>query len=276
MRQLLHCSAALALALVLAAGASASTTIEWNFNAGTSPGNASTGVGTSSGFFFPFTSSLPLQNGSPNDTNPVIVNGGPNNAVGPRSGPQPFNEAPGLRPASFFTSTENASAPMITWDFNQGYRASRFYQMEATADGGATWDPLPAGGTGSSISGPFGTASIDDTGLITIETIDGLILDGTGNGFMHDLMYSFPSGTAYDDNPDFGFRIFATTDPNGSEFVSSFAGTDGNDAVSGYIRNTSLGGSEIRYDLVRVKIPEPTTAVLAMGLLATLGVCRRR
>ena len=275
MRRVLCTFAAFAVTVAMSTAASANLIAEWNYNAGTSPGDASTGVGTSSGFFFPFTSSLPVQTGSPNDLNPVIVNGGPNNASGPRSGPNP-GEAPGIRVARWNTSTAGGNSPVITYDVLQGYRASRYYQMEVTYDG-TNFVSLPAGGTGSSISGAFGTATIDSTGLIDIRTIDGLIDDGTGTGYLHDLTYSFPAGSAADNNPNFGVRIFATWDPGGSDFVSSFAGTDSTDTVSGYIRNTSLGGNQTRYDLMRISaVPEPTTAALALGALALLGLQRRK
>lgn len=259
------------------ATAKATTLAEFNYNAGSSPGNATTGVGSSSGFFFPFSSALPVQTGSPNDTNPIFVNTGLNNASGDRSGPA-IGEASGTRNATWRTSTEGFFAPTLTWDFMQGYRASRYYQMEVTYNG-TDFVSLPAGGTGSSLSGPFGTASIDATGLIDIRTIDGLIDDAMGTGYMHDLSYAFPAGTAADDNPDFGYRIAAVWDPQGSDFVSSFAGTDGvNDTVSGYIRSTSSGGNQIRYDLVRITgtaIPEPSSLAIVGATLAWAGVRRR-
>ena len=273
---LLRCFAAIAICMVLAAGASATMLTEWNFNASSGPGNASTGTGTSAGSFFPWTSALPVQTGSPNDANQPIVNGGPNNGSGNRSGPQP-GEDPSAQSRRWEvkTSTAGNHSPVVTWDFAQGYRAPRHYQMFATADG-TTWNPV-AGGTGSTISGSNGTASVDASGLVTINTVDGLILDGTGNGYMHDLSYSFPEGTAYDNNPNFGVRWVAAWEPGGSDYVSSFAGTDSSDEVSGYIRSTSAGGSEIRYDLVRVSaVPEPTCLALAFCGLALAGVAGRR
>lgn len=267
--------AAIAVTIMLTASASAFTVAEFNYNAGTSPGNASTGTGTSSGAFFPFSSSLPLQNGSPNDTNPVMVNGGPNNASAPRSGPQP-GEASGTRLFGVNTSMAGFGTPTIVWDVLSGYRTSRYYQITATTDG-TNYNPVPTG-IGSSGSNAFGSWDVSNDGLITIETVDGLIDNGDGVGYMHDLSYSFPVGSAYDDNPDFGFRIAAVWAPGGADFVSSFAGTDATDAVAGYIRNTSLGGSQNRYDLVRVigTVPEPTSfALAAVGLIA-FGARRRR
>lgn len=277
MRHLILVVTAVVTCAAFSAAASAMTVAEFNYNAGSNAGNASTGVGTSSGFFFPFSSALPVQTGSPNDTNPVFVNTGLNNASGDRSGPA-IGEASGGRVARWNTSTEGFFAPEITWDFMQGYRASRYYLMEVTYDG-TNFVPLPAGGSGSSISGSFGTASIDATGLIDIRTIDGLIDDAMGTGYMHDLSYTFPAGSAADDNPGFGVRIAAIWEPQGSDFVSSFAGTDGvSDTVSGYIRSTSAGGNQIRYDLVRITgtpIPEPTGLMIAAATLAWAAVHRR-
>lgn len=267
--------AAIAVIMMLAASAQAFTVAEFNYNAGTSPGNASTGTGTSSGAFFPFSSSLPLQNGSPNDTNPVVVNGGPNNASAPRSGPQP-GEASGTRLFGVNTSMSGYGTPTIMWDVLSGYRTSRYYQIFGTTNG-TDYNPVPTG-TGSSGSNAFGSWSVSNDGLITIETVDGLIDMGDGMGYMTDLSYSFPAGSAYDDNPDFGFRIAAVWAPGGADFVSSFAGTDATDTVAGYIRNTSLGGSQNRYDLVRVigTVPEPTSLGLAtLGLIAIVGRRRR-
>jgi hypothetical protein len=106
-----------------------------------------------------------------------------------------------------------------------------------------------------------------------------LIDNNTGTGYLHDLSYTFPSGTAYDNNPNFGVRIAAVWRPNSTDFVSSFAGTTfDEDAAKGYIRDTSLGGNQVRYDLVRVSgiVPEPTGLALAISGLALVAVRRRK
>ena len=258
--------------------APAATLAAWNFNTRSSPAPsvASTGVGTSSGFAFPLGSAPAVQDGSPNDTAPVTVNGGPNNGSAVRSGPVP-GEAPATRVARFNTSTAGFLAPKVTFDLMQGFRSSRFYQMEATTNG-TTFGPLPAGGTGSTVSNAFGTASITATGLITVQTVSGLIDTGNGSGYLTDLSYTFPTGTAFDNNPSFGVRIFATFDPNGTDYVSSFAGTTSANTVNGYIRDTAQGGNQIRYDLVRItatEIPEPAAGAMAV-VLASIGGAKRR
>ena len=276
MRVLIRYLIAIAAIMAFTSTASAQVTVaEWNFNAATSPGNASTGTGTTSGAFFPFASSLPLQNGSPNDTNPVIVNGGPNNASAPRSGPNP-GEASGGRQFGISTSLAGFGTPTVIWDVLAGYRTSRYYQITATTDG-VNFNPVPTG-TGSSGSNAFGSFTVSNDGLISIEAVDGLIDTDDGVGYLNDLSYSFPGGSAFDNNPDFGIRIAAVWEPGGSDFVSSFAGTDATDTVSGYIRDTSLGGNLARYDLVRVvgTVPEPTSLVLAAFGMMLAGVRRRR
>ena len=74
-----------------------------------------------------------------------------------------------------------------------------------------------------------------------------------------------------------GVRWVAAWAPGTSQYVSSFAGTDSSDEASGYIRSTSAGGSEIRYDLVRVSaVPAPTSLALAFCGLALAAVAGRR
>lgn len=272
--------AAIAASMLVGSHASASLIAAWNFNAELSPSNASTGTGTSSGGFFPFTSALPVMTGSPADTDPVIINDGPNNSSAARSGPQPGEDS-GTRLFGVNTSLAGFDTPTVTWDLLAGYRTSRYYQITATTDG-TNYNPVPTG-VGSSVSGSFGTAEVSADGLVTVITIDNLIPEPAGNlvwqdAYFSDLSFTFPTGTAYDNNPNFGVRIAAVWDPNGTDFVSSFAATDSTDTDKGYIRDTSLGGNAIRYDLVRVSgIPEPTGLGLLAGCgLALLGVRRRK
>ena len=286
MRVLFSCVAIIAVSMFVVSSASADLITEFNYNAGSSPGNASTGTGTTSGAFFPFSSSLPEQTGSPNDLNPVMIDPNddfPNNSSAGRSGPSADpntagpDEVSGNRKIKWFTSTTGYRAPEITWDVLGGYRTSRYYQLSATTDG-TNFSPVPTG-VGSNVAGAFGSASVSADGLITVTTVDGLIDNNTGTGYIHDLSFTFPTGTAYDNNPNFGLQIAAVYDPNGTDFVSSFAGTDVTDPNSGYIRSTSLGGNQNRYDLVRISatvIPEPTAIALAVCSLAILGVRRRR
>ena len=282
MRNIIRCFAAIAVAIVLIPDASAETIAGWDYNAESSPGNASEGTGTTSGSFYPFTSALPLQTGSSGDDHVEIVNGGPNNANAQRSAPAP-QEASGTRLFGVNTSTAGFDNIKVIWDLLAGFRTSRFYQLFATADG-TTFDPVPNKGVGSSRSTlGVGSATVSSNGLITVNIDDGFIPDpnpATAPDYLFKLSYKFPSGTAYDNNPNFGFRVAAVHDPAAGDYVSSFAGTTDSDAVSGYTRSTSAGGGTSRYDKVLVKgdavIPEPTGLALAVCSLALAGVTRRR
>ena len=88
MKNLFRNFAAIAATMAACSIASGALIAEFNYNAATSPGNATTGTGTTAGGFFPFSSSLPEHTGSPNDTNPVMIMGSPNNSSAGRSGPQ--------------------------------------------------------------------------------------------------------------------------------------------------------------------------------------------
>ena len=268
--------AVIVLAACLASPAAAELITEWNFNAENSPGSASTGTGTSSGSFFPFTSTLPDNSGSSADMNPVIVNGGPNNSNASRTGPQP-GEASGTRIMGFETSTAGYTDISIEWDMTAAYRSSRYYQLTATSDG-MNYNPV-SGGIGSAGSTPgVGSYTIDTFGLITVSFDDGYVPNPDPNttvpvDYLFDVSYAFPSGSAFENNPNFGFEIAAIHAPTGNDFISSFAGTTSADPVAGYERSTT------RYDLVQVSgvfVPEPTG--LAFTLLGLLGVSvlRRR
>jgi hypothetical protein len=294
---LLQCFAVIAVCMVLVAGASAGELIaEWNFNA-ESPNQkyANTGTGLASGYYLPLGSwGAPdpvAKMGSPADTNPVDRDGELQNSAAGRSGPLP-GEASGVdgtRNITFQASTAGYHSPSISWHALQGYRASRYYQVYGSTDGGTTWNAVPTGvgssattlGSGSELSQ---SATVSNDGLITIITSDDLIPAGvndnqaTGDGFIYPLSYTFPKDTAYDNNPNFQVRIGAAHDPNGSDFVSSFAGTDSSDATSGYIRSSSEGGNAILYDLVSISgtvVPEPTGLLLAFCGLVLAGVAGR-
>ncbi|MGI9428274.1 MAG: PEP-CTERM sorting domain-containing protein, partial [Bythopirellula sp.] len=95
--------------------------------------------------------------------------------------------------------------------------------------------------------------------------------------YLFDLSYAFPSGSIYENSPNFAVRIGAVHATGGSDFVSSHAGTTSADDVSGYTNSTSQGGGTVRYDLVKITgIPEPTTIALAVCGLAMMGAGRRK
>jgi len=278
MKVMLRYFAAIAATMVLAPAASAGLLTEWNFNQESSPGNASTGTGTSSGPSFPFTSTLPNNAGSSADPGTVISQG-LNNYYGSRSSPAP-GSASNSRTITFSTSTANHTNLKLEWDFVGGFRSSRYYQIQASTDGVNFSDVSGGIGAGTFTPG-VGFATVNSQGLITVMLNDGYIPDpdldpSPAIDYLFDLSYAFPSGSIYDDSADFAVRIGAVHAPGGSDFVSSFAGTTSADTTKGYTNSTSAGGGTVRYDLVSITgvVPEPTTLALGMVALAFLGVLR--
>ncbi|MEO2045095.1 MAG: hypothetical protein ABGX16_00800 [Pirellulales bacterium] len=278
MKVFLRYFAAIAVTLVLASGASAELLTEWNYNAASSIGDASTGTGTTvGGGSFPFTSTLPNSNGSSADPGTVITQG-LNNQEWTRRGPN-AGEANGGRKVTWATSTSGNTDVVFEWDMVAGYRTSKYYQISATTDG-TTFNPVSGGvGTGSATAG-VGNATVDSAGFITVN-FDDLYEPEPGTDpvspidYLFDLSYAFPSGSAFENNPNFAVQIAAVYAPGRSDFVSSFAGTTSADVVSGYARS---GETDTRYDLVSITgVPEPTSfALAAVCGLALAGVRRRR
>jgi hypothetical protein len=258
------------------------TLAEWNFNAFSSPANPSTGTGTcvgfGSGLAFPFTPNL---TGSPGDPNPAVNGSGSlNNNAAVRSGAA-LGSASGIRGIDVKTSTAGRDTPTISWHLLAGYRTSRYYQILATTDG-TNYSPVPTGTGSTAATLGAGTqtsssATVSNSGLVTIIAKDGLIPATTnGDAFIYSLSYTFPTGTAYDNNPNFGVRIVSTWDPSGTDYVSSFAGTTSTDAAKGYSVTTTAGGGSVRYDMINISaVPEPTALALA-GLGGTFALGRRR
>ena len=288
--------------------ASDGATASENFLA-TSSGRAGTAAGFNQGnpavpFSSVLTSGSPVDPGIPfnDDTrnlgaivNPPLTSAA-NNSVG----------------LSFRVSTVGmAPGPpvQITWSQTVGWRSSRYWQILATTDG-TNFTPV-ASGTGSFISqavngysgvntpsGVFGvpptytdpisgmaTVNVSDSGLIDFRTMDQNHLGATNVadvGFVNGISFTFPAGVGYENNPDFGFAIVGAFDPSylgidgAAGLVSSFAGLDSSDAVNGYNRSLSSGGS-MRLDMVTV-IPEPSTYAAILGALGGLMVVliRRR
>lgn len=268
----------LALFFTFMSGATAALITEWDFNAESSPGVASIGTGTSAGSSFPFSNTLPNNSGSSNDPGTVIT-GGLNNANGVRRGPNP-GEASGQRTMRFTSSTAGFENINVSWDMTAGYRTSRFYQISATSDGTNFNSVSGILGT-NAMTTVVGSASISSSGLITVLFDDSYVPDpdldtATPVDYLS-LSFAFPGGSAFEDNPEFAISIAAVHDPQGSDFVSSFVGTDSTDSTDGYERT---GATDTRYDLVRISgvriIPEPTTSILAFFGLALVCIRRRR
>jgi len=245
----------------------------------TNIGDASTGTGTTTGGgSFPFANTLPNSNGSSADPR-TELDAGLNNQEWTRRGPN-AGEEDATRSVNWSTSTAGFSDIVFEWDMVAGYRTSKFYQISASSDG-MNFSPVSGGvGTGSTVAG-VGSASIDSAGLITVN-FDDLFEPEAGTDpvnpidYLSDLSYAFPSGSAFEDNPDFAVQITAVYGPGNSDFVSSIAGTTADDAVAGYLRG---GETDTRYDLVSISgtvVPEPTGIALALSGLALLSFLRRR
>ena len=216
------------------------------------------------------------------------------------------NESVGV---SFKVSTAGMSAGeavKLSWSQTVGYRSSRYWQLLATTDG-TTFTPVPVG-VGSSITttvngytgtAPFtpisgtATVTVSSAGLIDFQTIDQnlLTMNSTTSaplvpydvGFVNNIEFTLPVGQGYENNPNFGFAIVGAFDPNyvGTDgavgLLSSFAGTNSLDTVSGYNRTSASGGG-LRLDLVTVSaVPEPGSMLLLMaGGAGALAAGRRR
>jgi hypothetical protein len=286
---LMRAAGALAISTVLATGASAAILAQWNFNADTNQRNASTGTGSlavQGGMSF-LTSLSTDASGSPGDTTPPGAAGfnhsqGMNGTATPATAVAgaAASGSVGLRVA---TSTAGFGNIKVSWHQAQGFRGSRYYQLFATTNG-TTFSPV-SGGLGSSAANLGGTAgnswydslTVSNTGLVEIRVRDGKILDPTGNGMGWELSYTFPSGSAVENNPNFGVLLAAVHAPSTSDYVSSFAGTTNlGDSVKGYLRNGSAAGGGLRYDLITVStVPEPMSAgVAALG--GSVMLLRRR
>jgi hypothetical protein len=196
----------------------------------------------------------------------------------------------------------------LSWSQTAGWRGSRYYQV-LTSTSGTSGPFLPVtGGIGSNVSqfvngynsgtSPIsGTATVNvsNDGIVDFRTINGnwlnLSVSSTGNnvytptgvnpsnyaaGFVDNISYTLPTGQGFEGNPNFAFAIVSIWDPSLSAtsgttgLVSSFAGTDSTDSVSGYTNSAANGGA-LRFDLVTVSaVPEPTTWAM-LGTSALIG-----
>jgi len=260
-------SLALALSAGFAISANAQLITRWNFNSTTPDANVGTGVttpstGTGSLSLFGGTTQS-FVTGSPGDTGGVAAgdNSGLNLTAWAAQGTG--NLTRGLQ---FSASTAGYSDIVVSLDFRNSGTVSRFFQLQVSTDG-TTFNNV-SGGTAS-----FGTVN-NNTG--TSFTSAGLYSNTASSGsqqFVQSITYTFPSGSAVENNPNAAFRWLATFGPSaGGNYVSSFAGT-----TSAY----SVNGTG-RFDMVSVSgtfsaVPEPSEyAAMAGAGLVGFAIWRRR
>lgn len=261
------------------------TTIsEWNYNALSGALDASTGTGTATGSSFPFTNTLPNSHGSDRDPGTFVdatgggggagINNAPHSRSGPRGLSDSFGQTPsGTTISSWTTNASGFTNITMSFDMIQNYRMSRFYQILASTDGINFSAPT---GTGSSVTEPgIGSVTVSDSGLMTVILEDGYAFDASLDPvspiqYLELISYSFSA--AYDNAADFSVQISTIFDPSGTDYVSSFAGTNDTDLTAGFSRS---GGT--RYDLVNISgVPEPSTIAAVMGAIALGLVMYRR
>lgn len=280
-------SASIVTTAAFAASGSAGVFTQWNFNV--SPAS-SANIGTGTISTIGQASNSPFVNSGGGASNDPAYPTTANIWLG-WNGSQP-TDANGANSIRFSSSTVGKTGLMLSWDQQIGYRASRYFQLQVTTNGGATWSPV-AGGTGSGSLAPAnlgqGTASatVDNSGLITIVTKDNANANLSGGqtgitaaqstaNFNIGLSYTLPAGP-WENNPLFGIEITAIHNPFQSSstapdygYVSSFNGTNSTDTTLGYIRSAGSGGGD-RFDMVTLSnVPEPTSlaAISAIGVAA--------
>lgn len=177
--------------------------------------------------------------GSPGDTSEAPEIGGVanNNAMGLSGSRSVLDTAGTASPSGSRALTIIASTlyytggVTVSFHASHSYLGSRYYQILATSDG---IEYLPvSGGTGSfsgdslGINGQLSTSvSVSDDGIITWITSEGVEPSlSNGDAFVYEISYTFPEGSVYENNPNFGFKVAEIYDPAGSDYVSSFAGT---------------------------------------------------
>jgi hypothetical protein len=259
--------------LSLTSFATAQTLIsQWDFNAASSATNSSSGVvaGTSSGFSFPFSSALPDGDGSSRDPG-TVISAGLNNQDGNRSGPQPNANGGSsgsniaqwnITPGGTFTDI------VMSWDMISTGQMSKFYQISVSLDGSPFVAPAGTGSTVSEIG--IGTATIDNSGLITLDLDAGFVLNLSADPvspiqYLELLNYSFSA--IYDNATSLSVQIAAVHDTVAGDYVAASDGT-----VGSFNRT---GGT--KYDLVTFTgVPEPSTIAAVMGAIALGLVMYRR
>jgi len=255
-------TASVVVALALASSARAAVITQWNFNsnpadASTSTGTLtpSTGTGTASnvgGTTFTYaTGSLTDPASAGND------NTGWNSTAWAAQG-----TGSGTRGVQLTAATTGYSDIVVTWDMRMSGTVSRFFQLQYTTDG-SNYSNVSGGTAGGPANLNNNTAgSITNAGLISVTAASG------SQQFAEGLSYTFPTGSAVENNANFGLRLVAVFDPvNGSNYISANAGT-----TAAYSANGTL-----RLDMFTISgtaVPEPGT--LGLLIVGAFAAIRRR
>lgn len=149
----------------------------------------------------------------------------------------------------FRASTVGATDIKISFDLRTSNTASKYYQLQATTDA-INYSNVSGGTASVTTTGTGNTITWDDTGLLKFVT--------TSNNFALGITYSFASGSAVENNPNFGFRVVAVVNP----VTNLYEGANG----------TFAGTGTSRFDYVQVfsAVPEPSS--IALAAIFTAGI----
>lgn len=236
------------LALVaLAPGARAGIITQFDFNtnstaASTGSGTLGTIGGATSAFFSGNTSSDPTTG----TNRSLAVATFPTASAGDRTR--------GIEVAVNTTGFVNIA---VSFDLYQQNTSSKYFQLQASSDGTNFLD----------VSDGFASFGAVQGNTNTVFTSSGLYSTTSAGGsappFVQQITYQFPTGSAYENNPNFKFRVVAAFDPN----TGSYSGSNG-----------SYTGNRVNFDMVTVSsVPEPGgLALLALVALPAARLLRRK
>jgi hypothetical protein len=226
---------------------------QWDFNSNPPDANPSTGLTTPSigaGTLTQLGTSGTAVTGSPGDP---AAGGGDNSAFNTSSYPSQGTGS-GTEGVQFAVSTVGFTDIVLSVDLRQSPTASRYWQLLVSSDG-TSFAP-PSGGVTS-----FGTIGAGNTG--TSFSTSGVYANdpgpGSGQTFVQAVTYTFASGSAFEDNPNFKYQWVSIFDPADGGYISADTGLEADYGTTG----------TFRFDMVTVAgtaIPEPG-AILFGGLM---------
>jgi hypothetical protein len=246
---------------------SAAVITQWTFNSVPSDANTTTGTTTASTGMGTVTlvggTTSTYASGSTTDTTSPTDNSGLNVTTFPAQ-----STGGGTAGVEYATSTVGAFPAgageqlQIALDFRQSGTASRFFELQLSADG---VNFSNASGGVASIVGP-----INSSNTLTTFSNSGLYTNDSGGGsqnYVSGITYTLPAGSAYENDPAFAFQFVAVFDPtNGTSYTSSNAGTSAAYTAAG----------TARFDDVTVSAAVPEPATLSVAGLAVAGLLARR